>query len=98
MEVELPNEGCNIITGNSSFYNYYNNNRNRDTYYIYEGVAHKSATATSVQGYTYTGDCISTGDLVFKPELRVYYPIFAFIVIMIITLIIYKVVLERFLK
>ena len=98
MNVELPTTGCNIINSATSFYNYSSDSKTRESYIIYEGKALLQSSTYNQYGYTYTGTCLNTGDLVFKPELRVYFPVTAFIVIMIITLIIYKVILERFLK
>lgn len=98
MNVELPSTGCNIINNATTFYNYSTDNKTRETYIIYDGKALLQSSTYNQYGYTYSGDCLDTGDLVYKPELRVYFPITAFIIIMIITLIIYKVILERFLR
>lgn len=98
MNVELPSYGCNIINSSSSFYNYSNNNRTRETWYIYDGVAHKQSTSTSTTGYNVTGDCLSTGDLVYKPELQVYLPLISFILICSACLTVYWCIFKRLLK
>lgn len=85
MNVELPTSGCNIINSATSFYNYSTDLRTRTTYIIYDGKAIKQAENYSQYGYSYTGDCLSTGDLVYKPEVKDFWmphmAIFAFIVI-----------------
>ena len=78
MNVELPTTGCNILNSSTTFYNYTNNNRTRTTYVIYDGQPYITAVSTSTTGYNYTGDCLVTGDLVYKPELQVWFPFAAF--------------------
>lgn len=97
MEVELPSTGCNIITSSTSFYNYSTDGRTRDTYYIYEGVAHLQSSTYNQYGYTYTGTCLQTGDLVYKPELLVYYPVMSLFIFLLILSIIYNVIIKRLL-
>ena len=97
MDVELPSTGCNILTGSTSFYNYNSNNTVRDVYYIYEGVAHKQSSSYNQYGYTYTGDCLITGDLVYKPELQVFFPLAQFCLICFIILMIYRIFIKRLL-
>lgn len=97
MDVELPTTGCNILINSSSFYNYSQDSRTRNQYYIYDGVAHLQSSTTNQYGYTYTGDCLSTGDLVYKPELKVWYPLSAFCVICFLLLMIYRIFLKRLL-
>lgn len=70
MNVEMPSTGCNIINNSTSFYNYSDDLRTRESYIIYDGKAILQSRTTSQYGYTYTGDCLSTGDLVYKPELK----------------------------
>lgn len=74
MDVQLPTTGCNILISADSFYNYSVDSHTRERYYIYEGVAHRQSSDYSQYGYTYTGTCLSTGDLVYKPELQIYFP------------------------
>lgn len=70
MNVELPTTGCNIISSATSFYNYSDDLRTRQTYIIYDGKAIKQSESYSQYGYSYSGDCLSTGDLVYKPEVK----------------------------
>ena len=86
MYVDLPATGCNIINSSTSFYNYSTDLHTRTSYVIYEGVAYKQSEQTNQYGYTYTGDCLTTGDMVYKPELQFYYQIasVAFIVAILI--------------
>lgn len=81
MEVALPNTGCNILRSDSSFYNYSPDSRTRSTFYIYDGVAHKESESYSQYGYSYTGTCLNTGDLIYKPELQIYYQFISFILV-----------------
>ena len=97
MDVVLPDSGCNILISSSSFYNYSSDSRTREQYYIYDGVAKKQSSTYNQYGYTYTGDCLVTGDLVYKPELQVYFPLLQFCVICFVFLMIYRVFLKRLL-
>lgn len=98
MNVELPNTGCNIINSSTNFYNYSNDNLTRKTYIIYEGKAILQSSTYNQYGYTHTGNCLSTGDLVYKPELGIYFPIFAFGLIFSAMFLAYKIVLGRFIR
>lgn len=80
MNVELPTSGCNIISSSTSFYNYHDDGHTRDNYIIYDGKAILSATSSSQYGYSYTGTCLSTGDLVYKPEYKEFIMPFASII------------------
>lgn len=97
MNVEMP-AGCNIINSASSFYNYSNSNRTRRLYYIYDGEAIMASESTSTNPYNYTGTCLSTGDIVYKPELRIYLPVISFCIICAAMALAYWVVIRRFIK
>lgn len=97
MNVELPSTGCNIIQSSTTFYNYSSDSRTRETYVIYDGVAHRQSSNTSSYPYTYTGDCLHTGDLVYKPELEIYFPILSFCLCCVIGLLVYNIFLKRLL-
>lgn len=97
MDVVLPTTGCNIIASSTSFYNYSPDNRTRETYIIYDGKALLQSTSTSQYGYTYTGDCLTTGDLRYKPELQVYFPLASFCVICFLLIMIYRIFIKRLL-
>lgn len=88
--MELPTTGCNILNNSTSFYNYSTDRRTRQTWNIYEGVAHKTAETTSQYGYDYSGTCLETGDLVFKPELKVWFPIVSFLMFVSICIFVFR--------
>lgn len=91
MDVELPTEGCNIISSSTSFYNYSTDGRTRDTYIIYDGQAIKQSTSYNQYGYSYTGECLNTGDLVYRPEVKDFWmPHMAIGVFLIIAIMIFK--------
>lgn len=91
MNVELPSTGCNIINSSTSFYNYHSDGRTRDTYIIYDGKAILQSTSTSQYGYSYSGDCLTTGDLVYKPEVKDFWmPNMAIGAFLIIVIMIFK--------
>lgn len=89
MNVDLPS-GCNIINSSTSFYNYTNSGRTRSLYYIYDGQAILSNSTTATNPYTYTGDCLSTGDLIYKPELQVYFNLGAIALCALIAVLLWK--------
>lgn len=97
MDVDLPDTGCNILISNSSFYNYSSDKRTRQRYYIYDGDAHMESSTTSTYGYDYTGTCLHDGDLVYKPELQVYFPLASFCVICFLVIMIYRIFIKRLL-
>lgn len=69
MEIELPSQGCNYFTSATQFTNYYNNTSK--TYIINEGkiVQIRQQTYTTIP----TGaQCLTTGDIVYKPEFLAY--------------------------
>lgn len=95
MNVELPSTGCNIINSATTFYNYSPDSRTRETYIIYDGVAHLQSSSYSQYGYTYSGDCLSTGDLVYQPQVQVYFPFLAIFSIIFILVLIYRLIFKR---
>lgn len=95
MYVELPETGCNILSSSSSFYNYSTDRRTRRTYHIFDGKAFLSSESTSSQGYIYSGDCLVTGDLVYEPEVRVYFPIISFCLIFLLTYFVFNIIIKR---
>lgn len=97
MNVDLPDTGCNIINSSTSFYNYSPDARTRESWVIYEGVAHKQSESYSQYGYTYTGTCLVDGDLVYNPQASVYFPVLAFCIIFLLTYLIYNVIIKRLL-
>lgn len=88
MYVNLPSTGCNIISSSTAFYNYSTDGHVRSNYVIYDGKALKSSESYSQAGYNYTGECLETGDLVYKPELKFYENVVGTFLIIIILFII----------
>lgn len=97
MNVELPSTGCNIINSSTTFYNYSSDGRTRSSYVIYDGKAFLQSTNTSQYAYNYTGHCLVTGDLVYKPEIEVYFPIISFCLVCFALLLIYNIFIKRLL-
>lgn len=98
MDIELPNTGCNIINSSTSFYNYSIDGKTRQSYYIIDGKAFLRDSTYNQYGYGYTGTCLYTGDIVYKPELKIYFPVIAFLLIFGTILLAYKIVLWRFIR
>lgn len=96
MNVILPNTGCNIINNSTSFYNYHPDARTRDYYVIYEGKAFLQSSTYNQYGYTYTGTCLNTGDLVYNPESEVYFTHIALGVIVIIFALVARLFFRKF--
>lgn len=78
MYVELPSTGCNVIQSSTTFYNYSPDSKTRQTFVLIDGNIYKQSESYNQYGYTYTGTCLSTGDLVYKPELKIYFEAIAF--------------------
>lgn len=97
MDVVLPSTGCNIINSSTTFYNYSSDGRTRQSYVIYDGEAILQSTTTNQYGYTYSGDCLTTGDLVYKPEIKVWFPLASFCLVCFALLLIYRIFLKRLL-
>lgn len=97
MNVSLPETGCNILHSATSFYNYSGDGRTRSDWQIYEGVAHKISETYNQYGYSYTGTCLNTGDLVYKPELQIYFPILGALIFIYILFVVYRVIFKRLL-
>lgn len=96
MYVDLPSTGCNILNTNNTFYNYSQDRHTRQTWAIYDGKAFLSSVSTSSYGYEYSGTCLSTGDLVYKPEYKeVLFPFLAFLSFLFILGLVYKIIIKR---
>lgn len=96
MDVVLPSEGCNIINSSTTFYNYSQDSRTRQSYVIYEGKAIKQSESYNQYGYTYTGTCLHTGDLVYKPELTFYFNLAGFALVSFCLILISKLFVRKF--
>ena len=95
MYVELPSSGCNIIQSSTSFYNYSPDNRTRQTWVIYDGKAYKQAESYNQNGYNYTGTCLSTGDVQYKPEIRIYFEAISFALCFLVGWLLFKFIVRR---
>lgn len=97
MNVELPSSGCNIIRGDSSFFNYSDDGHTRETYYIFGGEAFLESSTYSQYGFTHNGTCLETGDLVYRPELQIYFPLISFGFFSFVLIVIWRVILRNLL-
>lgn len=92
MEVEIPSDGCFTANSSTTFYHYLNNQR--ITYYLYDGkfIRGSSSTYNSLpNGY----HCLSTGDVVYKPEIDVYFPFMAFTLIAFTGILLYNILIKK---
>lgn len=95
MYVDLPVEGCNILNSSTSLYNYSVDGRTRTQYALYDGNLYKVAESYNQYGYTYTGTCLSTGDLVYKPEIKIYFEFIAGTVVGIIFYLLFQLIIKK---
>lgn len=98
MEIDLPTSGCNIINSATTFYNYSTDSKTRKTYIIFDGQPVLQSENYNQYGYSYTGTCLHTGDLLYKPELEIYFQFISAITILISIVLLYNVIFKRFLK
>lgn len=91
MDVVLPSTGCNIINSSTTFYNYSPDGKTREAYVIYDGKALLQSSSYNQYGYSYSGTCLNTGDLVYHPELKgVWFPIVGLIAILFIYRLVFR--------
>lgn len=97
MEVDLPS-GCNIYYG-TYVDNYTNNGRTRVRYYINEGKLVPSSGSTSQYDQRPSNDyhCLTTGELVYKPEVQIYFPFLAGSLLVFVLILVYKIFIKRLL-
>ena len=95
MYVDLPSTGCNIIQSATTFYNYSPDSRTRQTYVVVDGKPFLQSESYSQYGYSYTGTCLSTGDLVYKPELTIYFEFIAFIICLLVFFLLHNLIIRR---
>lgn len=97
MNVELPATGCNILSSNSTVYNYSDDRHTRRQYSIYDGKIFLTSTSISSYGYDVTGTCLTTGDLVYKPEYKEFvFPVTAVFVSLLIFWFAYRLMVHKF--
>lgn len=92
MEIEIPSGGCFIATGDNTFAHYLNNRR--ITYYFHDGklIQGSSTTYTNLpNGY----HCLSKGDVLYKPEIYVYFSAISFGLVAIIGILIFNLIIKR---
>lgn len=95
MDITLPTNGCNISQSSGFIDNYYNGYRTRYTITENKLIQSYRTTYTSMPtGYT----CLNTGDIIYKPELAIYFPLLAGLMILVAVYIIYKITVGRLLK
>ena len=90
-EIKLPDTGCNVYYG-TYLDNYYNSVRTR--FYINDTKLIKSSTSS----YTRLPDgvvCLNQGDLIYKPELEVYFQLASVVFFPLIIYLAYKLVLHK---
>lgn len=95
MEIQLPTTGCNISQSAGYIDNY--NNTTRTRYLISENkltMVYRTTYNSLPTGYT----CLSTGDIIYKPELAIYFPILAGGMIVLALVVLFKITIDRILK
>lgn len=95
MYVDLPTTGCNVIQSSTSFYNYSPDRRTRQNYVLIDGIAYLQSVSYNEYGYNYSGTCLNSGDLVYKPELKIYFEGIAFVICTLIGILLYNLVIKR---
>lgn len=92
MEVELPSGGCSILSGYNSLDHYLNGTRIR--YYIYDGklVRSSSSTYTRLPDNSY---CLQSGDLVYKPEIPVYFSFMSMCIVAFAGISLYNIMIKK---
>lgn len=99
MDVALPTTGCNILNSSTTFYNYSPDGNTRSSYIIYEGKAYLQNSTYNQYGYTYSGTCLHTGDLTYKPEYKeVLFPLMGLFCFIFILWLVYKIIIQRLLR
>lgn len=95
MDITLPTNGCNISQSSGFIDNY--NNGTRTRYTISENklvLSYRTTYTSQPTGYT----CLNTGDIIYKPELAIYFQCISFLMVLVATLIIFKTIIGRLLR
>lgn len=95
MYVDLPSTGCNVIQSSTTFYNYSPDGRTRQTYVLIDGNKYLQSESYNQYGYSYTGTCLNTGDLVYKPELKIYFEALSIVACVGIGLLLFNLFVKR---
>lgn len=92
MEVEIPSGGCTVLSSYNTVDHYQNGTRVR--YYLYDGklVRNSSSNYSNLPTNTY---CLQPGDLVYKPEIPVYFSAIAFAMISFAAVVLFNLIIKR---
>lgn len=95
MEIEVPSDGCFVASGSNVFDHYVGSIRTR--YYLYDG---KFVRGSSNNHSTLPSDsyCIQSGDLVYKPELEIYFKFISFSLVIFAMLIVWNLIIKNLWK
>lgn len=95
MDITLPTNGCNISQSAGYIDNYYNGTRTRFLVNENKLVRAYSQSYTNMPtGYA----CLTTGDIIYKPELAVYFTLLSLALVATGILLIYKITIGKLLK
>lgn len=92
MEIEIPEGGCFSASGSTSFYHYLNNQR--IAYYLYDGKLIRGSSS-SYSNLPNGVHCLSPGDVVYKPEVTVYFPFMAFALIAFAGFLLFNIIFKK---
>lgn len=92
MEIEIPSGGCSVLSSSNTIDHYQNNIRVR--YYIYDGklVRSSSSNYSNLPSNSY---CLQPGDLVYKPEIEIYFSAIAFALVAFAGILLYNLVIKK---
>lgn len=95
MEVELPVNGCSVLTSPNTLYNYHHNIRT--LYYIYDGKLVKSSTST-YSSLPINSVCLSQGDLVYRPEVKIHFYFMSFCLVAFAGILLFNIIIKNLWK
>lgn len=95
MEIELPQNGCSILTSSNTVDHYLNNVRTR--YYIYDGKLVKSTTSTNAN-LPLNSYCLQPGDLVYRPEVKIHFYFMSFCLVAFIGILLFNILIKNLWK
>lgn len=90
--IELPSQGCNVYYGNY-LDNYHNGHRSR--YYLNDGKLVLSNTS-SYSSLPSGVNCLSAGDLIYRPEIDVYFQSIALVFVFFLFFSAYRLIIHPF--
>ncbi len=92
MEIEIPSGGCFVASGYNVFDHYLSNSRVR--YYL-NGNQLVRGFSNSYSNLPSGYHCLQAGDLVYKPEVTVYFPFMAFGLIAFAGILLYNIIIKK---